>query len=79
MLDATEQLAQTLSLQPLDGTDVALSTSTHTLKLYGKSLGGGKVAALVKMAFSAKSGVTVKIDVRSEEDGVADLVVGSIA
>ena len=77
--DATEQLAQTLSLQPLDGTDVALSTSTHTLKLYGKSLGGGKVAALVKMAFSAKNGVTVKIDVRSEEDGVADLVVGSVA
>ena len=78
-IDATEQLTKTLSLQPLDGTDVALSTSTHTLKLYGKTLTGGKVAALVKMAYSAKSGVTTKITVRSEEEGVAALLVGSVS
>ncbi|KAF2034506.1 Coatomer, gamma subunit [Setomelanomma holmii] len=77
--DATEQLTKTLSLQPLDGTDVALSTSTHTLKLYGKTITGGKVAAMVRMAFSAKTGVTMKIDVRSEEEGVAALVIGSVA
>ncbi len=77
--DATEQLTKALSLQPLDGTDVTLSTSTHTLKLYGKTLGGGKVAALVKMAYSAKSGVTTKITVRSEEEGVAGLLVGSVS
>ncbi|KAL1796988.1 hypothetical protein ACET3X_005528 [Alternaria dauci] len=77
--DATEQLTKTLSLQPLEGTDVALSTSTHTLKLYGKTITGGKVAAMVRMAFSAKTGVTMKIDVRSEEEGVAALVVGSVA
>lgn len=78
-LDATEQLTKTLSLQPLDGTDVVLSTSTHTLKLYGKSVSGGKVAALIKMAYSAKSGVTLKITARSEEDGLAALIVGSVA
>ena len=78
LLDATEQLAKALSLQPLDGTDVALSTSTHTLKLYGKSISGGKVAAIIKMAYSAKSGVTLKITARSEEDGIAALVVGSV-
>ncbi|CAF9940560.1 coatomer subunit gamma [Imshaugia aleurites] len=77
--DATEQLTKALSLQPLEGTDVTLSTSTHTLKLYGKTLGGGKVAALVKMAFSAKIGVTTKITVRSEEEGVAALLVGSVS
>ena len=77
--DATEQITRALSLQPLDGTDVTLSTSTHTLKLYGKTLGGGKVAALVKMAYSAKSGVTTKITVRSEEEGVAALLVGSVS
>ncbi|KAL8767497.1 MAG: hypothetical protein Q9209_006004 [Squamulea sp. 1 TL-2023] len=77
--DATEQLTKTLSLQPLDGTDVSISTSTHTLKLYGKTLGGGKVAALVKMAYSAKSGVTTKITVRSEEEGVAALLVSSVS
>ncbi|MCJ1331338.1 coatomer subunit gamma [Thelotrema lepadinum] len=77
--DATEQLAKTLSLQPLDGTDVALSSSTHHLKLYGKSVFGGKVAALVRMAYQAKSGVTMKITVRSEEEGLAALVIGSVA
>ena len=78
-LDATEQLAKTLSLQPLEGTDVALSPSTHTLKLYGKTVTGGKVAAMVRMAYSAKTGVTVQIKCRSEEDGVATLVVNSVA
>ncbi|KAJ4286727.1 coatomer subunit gamma [Kalmusia sp. IMI 367209] len=77
--DATEQLIKTLSLQPLEGTDVPLSQSTHTLKLYGKTITNGKVAAMVRMAFSAKTGVTMKIETRSEEEGVAALVVGSVA
>ncbi|KAL9619821.1 MAG: hypothetical protein Q9160_005561 [Pyrenula sp. 1 TL-2023] len=76
--DATEQLASALSLQPLDGTDVVLQNSTHTLKLYGKTVHGGRVAGLVKMAFSAKSGVTVKVSVRAEEEGLAPAVVASI-
>ncbi|KAI9669546.1 MAG: coatomer subunit gamma [Caeruleum heppii] len=72
--DATEQLAKTLSLQPLEGTDVPVNTSTHTLKLYGKTITGGRVAANVKMAFSARTGVTTKISVRGEEEGIAALV-----
>lgn len=78
-LDATEQLTRALSLQPLDGSEVTLSTSTHTLKLYGKSVFGGKVASMVKMAYSAKSGVTTKISVRSEEEGLATLIIGSVS
>lgn len=58
---------------------MALSPSTHALKLYGKTVTGGKVAALVRMAFSAKTGVTMKIEARAEEEGVAALVVGSVA
>ena len=58
---------------------MALSNSTHTLKLYGKTITGGKVAALVRMAFSAKTGVTMKIEVRAEEEGVAALIIGSVA
>jgi coatomer subunit gamma len=77
--DATEQIATSLSLQPLDGTDVVLSNSTHTLKLFGKSVMGGKVAGLVKMAFSSKSGVTVKVSIRAEEEGLAASVVTSLA
>ncbi len=77
--DAAEKLPQTLSLQALEGTDVVLATSTHTLKLYGRSVRDGRVAGLVKMAFSGKSGVTVKVSIRTEEEGLAAKVVGSVA
>ena len=76
--DATEQLISTLSLQPLEGTDVSLSSSTHTLKLFGKTVSGGRVASLIKMAFSTKTGVTTKITVRAEEEGVAAAVIASL-
>lgn len=78
-IDATELLAKTLSLQPLEGTDIPVSQTTHTLKLLGKTVNGGRVVANVRMAYSSKSGVTTKITVRSEEEGVAALVVGSVA
>ena len=58
---------------------MVLSSSTHTLKLFGKTVSGGRVAALVKMAYSAKTGVTTQIMVRSEEEGVAALVIGSVS
>ncbi|EER44171.1 coatomer subunit gamma-1 [Histoplasma capsulatum H143] len=77
--DATEQLVATLSLQPLEGTDVVLNNTTHALKLYGKTVSGGRVAALVRMAYTAKSGVTTKVTVRAEEEGVAATVVASVA
>jgi coatomer protein complex subunit gamma len=77
--DATETLAKTLSLQPLDGTDMPTSTTTHTLKLYGKTVTGGRVAANIRMAFASKTGVTAKFTVRAEEEGVAALVLGSLA
>ncbi|PSS03240.1 coatomer subunit gamma [Coniella lustricola] len=77
--EATEQLTKVLSLQPLEGTDVPVNQTTHTLKLLGKSVNGGKVVANVRMAFSTKSGVTTKITVRAEEEGVAALVIASVA
>jgi coatomer subunit gamma len=49
------------------------------LKLYGKTVSGGKVASMIRMAYSAKSGVTMKIEVRAEEEGVAALMVSSVA
>lgn len=52
---------------------------SHTLKLFGKTVTGGKVVANIRMAFSAKSGVTTKITVRAEEEGVVALVIGSVA
>ncbi|OAA62456.1 coatamer subunit protein [Niveomyces insectorum RCEF 264] len=76
--EATEQLAKTLSLQPLEGTDIPMSQTTHTLKLLGKTVNGGRVVATVRMAYSSKSGVTTKVTVRSEEEGVAALVVAAL-
>jgi coatomer protein complex subunit gamma len=78
-IDATEQLIAALSLQPLEGTDVALNSSTHTLKLFGKTVSGGRVASLIKMAYSSKAGVTTKITVRAEEEGVAAAVIASVS
>ncbi|KAJ5861440.1 uncharacterized protein N7529_008750 [Penicillium soppii] len=77
--DATEQLIAALSLQPLEGTDVPLNSSTHTLKLFGKTVSGGRVASLIKMAYSSKAGVTTKITVRAEEEGVAAAVIASVS
>lgn len=77
--DASEQLISALSLQPLEGTDVILSNSTHALKLYGKTVSGGKVAGLVRLAYSAKTGVTTKITIRSEEEGVAAAILTAVA
>lgn len=79
IIDATEQLITTLSLQPLEGTDVVLNNSTHSLKLYGKTVSGGKVTGLVRLAYSAKSGVTTKITIRAEEEGVAAAIITSVA
>ncbi|RMZ91005.1 hypothetical protein DV736_g1764, partial [Chaetothyriales sp. CBS 134916] len=79
LTDATEQISSVLSLQPLEGTDVVLSQTTHTLKLYGKSVSGGRVAALVKMAYSAKTGVTTKIQIRADEAGLAQAILSAIA
>ena len=70
IIDATEQLARTLSLQPLDGTDVPMNQVSHTLKLFGKTITGGKVVANIRMAYSAKSGVTMKITVRDRKSVV---------
>jgi coatomer protein complex subunit gamma len=40
---------------------------------------GGRVVANIRMAYSSKSGVTSKLTVRAEEEGVAALVIGSVA
>ncbi len=49
------------------------------MHLYARTLSGEKVAAVVRMAFSAKSGVTLKISARSESANAAADVAGGIA
>ncbi|KAI9749743.1 MAG: coatomer subunit gamma [Lichina confinis] len=77
--DATEQLATALPLWVLEGTNVPTSNTLHTMKLFGKTVAGGRVAVLVKLAYSAKTGVTTQITVRSEEEGVAAAVIACVA
>ncbi|KAI5781005.1 adaptin N terminal region-domain-containing protein [Peziza echinospora] len=78
--EACELIPAQLSLQPLEGTDlvVGAASATHVLKLFGKTIGGGRVVASVKMAYSTKSGLAVKITARSEEEGVAERVAGGV-
>ncbi|KAJ6264068.1 hypothetical protein Dda_0209 [Drechslerella dactyloides] len=77
--DAVNLIVSTLSMQPLEGTDVPLFTSTHVLKLFGKSISGGKVIAMVRMAYSTANGVTVQLTVRSEEADVGKLVANALS
>ncbi|KAK7513257.1 adaptin N terminal region-domain-containing protein [Phyllosticta citriasiana] len=73
--DAAEQIPNILSLQPLDGTDIVSSKYQHELKLYGKTIYGSWVAATVKILRLVDSGqIGVQVKVRSEEEGVAALV-----
>jgi coatomer protein complex subunit gamma len=48
--------------------------------LSGRTIEGGKVVALAKMAFSQRSGVTLKLSARSQDaDGAAQLVLDAVA
>jgi len=77
--EAVDLLSKQLYLQPLDGSDVAMNTTTHNLRLFGKTVNGGRVVAQIRMAYSSKNGVALKATVRAEEEGVAAMVVGGIA
>ncbi|KAK9491342.1 adaptin N terminal region-domain-containing protein [Lipomyces doorenjongii] len=77
--EACSSVIDSLSMQPLEGSETPLQNATHVLKLFARTLQGGKVVALVRMAYSAKTGVTLKISARAEDERVAHMVVGGIA
>lgn len=80
--DGVEMLVKVLGMQALEGSEVVVSQSTHVLKLFGRSVGstgqGGKVASMVRMAYSQKSGVAVKAVVRAEDQGLVEGVIGAL-
>jgi hypothetical protein len=49
------------------------------MKLSGRTIAGGKVVALAQMAFSQRSGVTLKLSARSSEVEAAQLVLDAVA
>ena len=76
--EACQLIIEVLSLQPLEGTATPFSNSTHTMKLSGRSTSGAIVLVLVKMAWSAKSGVTLQVSARSEDNNTAQLVIACV-
>lgn len=79
MIEAASTLTNLLSLQPLEGTDTPSSPSTHTMKFSGRTIAGDKVVALAKMAFSQRSGVTLKLSARSSGGEAAQLILDAVA
>jgi coatomer protein complex subunit gamma len=71
-------LTKLLSLAPVESSDVPASEASHTLKLFGRAIGGEKVAAQIRMVYSSRSGVTLKVTARSEQEDIANLVVDSV-
>ena len=49
------------------------------MKFSGQTIAGDKVVALAKMAFSQRSGVTLKLSVRSSESEAMQLVLDAVA
>lgn len=75
--DACHKISEQLSMQPLEGSDIATNLSFHTMKLSGKSTNGIKVLAIAKIAY-LKNEMTLKLSVRSEDKSVATLVANGI-
>lgn len=76
--ESVDSLVEVLSLFPVEGKQVA-NESSHTLKLFGKSINGERIGALVKFVKSAKSGVTVKAVIKADDDELAETVLNGIA
>lgn len=76
---AVEKLAKNLGMMPLDGLDyISPDTTSHVLKLLGKDVWGGKVAALVRLA-STGGKVVAKLEVKAETQNFAAVVVDGAA
>lgn len=74
--DYVESTLTALHLQALDGTDVVTSKMIHKLYLYGRTIYGGKVAVMVSIVRkpSSPTDYLLKVDVKSEEKGLANLI-----
>lgn len=76
--ETVDYLISLLSLHPIEGKSVS-TESAHTLKLFGKSIDGERIALLVKLVKSSKAGVTLKAVVKSDDDELSEVVLNSIA
>ncbi len=75
--ETVDHLIDVLSLHPVEGKQVA-SESSHTLKLFGKTINGDRIGALIKFVKSAKSGVTLKALIKADDEEIAETVLNGI-
>lgn len=64
--DVVNRLIRSLSMMPLEGSDKVTSPTSHTLKLFGESVDGAKVGAIVRIVSSSR-GAMMKVQVRSSD------------
>ncbi|VEU22394.1 DEKNAAC103350 [Brettanomyces naardenensis] len=71
--EVVTKLTQSMSMMALEGSDNVEGSASHTLKLFGKSVNGDRVAAVVKLVSSSK-GVMMRIQVRSSDAELSQLL-----
>ncbi|CDR41109.1 CYFA0S06e01838g1_1 [Cyberlindnera fabianii] len=76
--EAVDQIVQNTSMHPVEGKDV-FNESSHTLKLFGKSLDGERVGALIKFAKSGRNPVALKAVVKADDEELAEAVLEGVA
>ena len=76
--NAVNKLRSSLNMTPLDGSDYVPSDSnSHTLKLLGKDVWGGKVGVSIRLAKTGGK-IVGRSEVRTETDNFANVVTSSI-
>ncbi|CDK27298.1 unnamed protein product [Kuraishia capsulata CBS 1993] len=75
--ESVSGLIKSLSMMPMESSEIVSSSSHHTLKLYGKSLGGARVATVIRLASTAK-GFMMKVQVKSDDEIVSESVANNV-
>lgn len=76
--NAVNKVKTALNMMPLDGSDYVRSDITsHTLKLLGKDVWGGKVGASIRLA-STGGKIVAKVEAKTETENFANVIISSV-
>lgn len=67
------KLISTMSMMPIENSEIVTSGKNHTLKLFGKSINGALIASIIKFAVSSK-GVMMKRTVKGDDVTLVELL-----
>ena len=78
--EAVASMVDSLGMQPCDGTGVVKAEGkSHMLHMSGVFVGGKSALVRSQLSLQSGDGVVVKIAVRSEEEGLSQILVGSVS